>query len=257
MQLEFEYALRLVALFVAAIWAGTQNQLAGGGSFITLPALMLFGMDARAANITSTVALFPGQITGGLMARHMTSGAERLSFRALVTISLIGGGFGAVLLLLTPSTFFQRLVPWLVLFATLAFAWGTFGRKPAASSDHLGPWTTGAIQFGIAIYGGYFGGGIGILMLAAFTLAGMAVRHAGATKNVLAGVINSTAVVVFLISGEVWWFAAAIACVGALLGSIIGARLMQRVNERLLRVAIIVIGVLLTIGLFLRSAHVI
>ena len=90
---ELEYALRLVVLFVAAVWAGAQNQLAGGGSFLTLPALMLTGMDARAANITSTVALFPGQITGGLMARHMTGGLEWLSFRALVIISLIGAGW--------------------------------------------------------------------------------------------------------------------------------------------------------------------
>jgi len=254
---ELEYTLRLVVLFVAAVWAGAQNQLAGGGSFLTLPALMLTGLDARAANITSTVALFPGQITGGWMARHLTAGLERLSFRALAIISLIGGGLGAVLLLLTPSTFFQQLVPWLVLFATLAFAWGSFGRKPVASSHDLSPWTAGAIQFLIATYGGYFGGGIGILMLAAFTLAGMAVRNAAATKNVLAAVINSTAVVVFLISGEVWWLAAAIACLGALVGSVLGAHLIERINERLLRVAIVAIGALLTIGLFLRTAHVI
>src|SRR3954470_8519168 len=137
MEPDFEYALRLAMLFVASLWAGTQNQLAGGGSFITLPALMVNGLNARAANITSTVALFPGQITGGLIARHLTSGTERLSFRALVIISLIGGGLGAVLLLLTPSTFFKRLVPWLALFATVAFAWGTFGRKLAAGSDRL------------------------------------------------------------------------------------------------------------------------
>src|SRR3954470_16769371 len=119
MEPEFEYALRAVVLFVAALWAGAQNQLAGGGSFITLPTLMLIGLDARAANITSTVALFPGQIMGGMIARQMASGVERLSFRALVIISLVGGGLGAVLLLLTPSRFFERLVPWLVLFATM------------------------------------------------------------------------------------------------------------------------------------------
>src|SRR3954447_12925135 len=104
MEPDFEYGFRLVALFFAPLWAGAQNQLAGGGSFLTLPALMLTGMDARAANITSTVALFPGQITGGLMARHLTEGLERLSFLALTIISLIGGGSGAVLLLLTPSS---------------------------------------------------------------------------------------------------------------------------------------------------------
>src|SRR3954466_14521327 len=138
MEPEFEYALRAVVLFFAALWAGAQNQLAGGGSFLTLPALMLIGMDARAANITSTIALFPGQITGGLVARHLVSGVEHLSFRALVIISLVGGGLGALLLLLTPSTFFELLVPWLVLFATVAFAWGTFGRKLPAGSNRLG-----------------------------------------------------------------------------------------------------------------------
>jgi uncharacterized membrane protein YfcA len=253
---ELEDTLRLVVLFVAAIWAGVQNQLAGGGSFLTLPALMLTGMDARAANITSTVALFPGQTTGGLMARHLTGSLEQLSFRALAIISLIGGGLGAVLLLLTPSSFFQQLVPWLVLFATLAFAWGSFGRKPVASTHHLSPWAAGAMQLAIATYGGYFGGGIGILMLAGFTLSGMAVRNAAANKNVLAAVINSTAVVVFLVSGEVWWFAAAITCVGALVGSVIGAHMIERVNERLLRVAIVAIGGLLSVGLFLRAAHI-
>jgi uncharacterized membrane protein YfcA len=254
---ELEYTFRLVVLFVAAVWAGTQNQLAGGGSFLTLPALMLTGMDARAANITSTVALFPGQITGGLIARHQTAGVEQLSFQALAIISLLGGGLGAILLLLTPSTFFQQLVPWLVLFATLAFAWGSFGRKPHASSHDLKPWAAGLMQLAIATYGGYFGGGIGILMLAVFTLAGMAVRSAAATKNVLAAVINSTAVMVFLVSGEVRWFAAAIACFGALVGSVIGARLIELINEGLLRVAIVVIGMLLTVGLFLRAAHVV
>ena len=92
-----------------------------------------------------------------------------------------------MLLLLTPSTFFQQLVPWLVLFATVAFAWGSFGRKPEASPHHFGPWAAGAIQFGIATYGGYFGGGIGILMLAAFTLAGMAVRNAGRNQECAGG----------------------------------------------------------------------
>src|SRR5262249_50355601 len=132
-----------------------------------------------------------------------------------------------------------------------------FGRKPEASPHQFRPWTAAAIQLTIATYGGYFGGGIGILMMAAFTLEGMAVRNAAANKNVVAGVINSTAVVVFLISGEVWWFAAAIACIGALIGSVIGARLIERINERLLRVAIVVIGGLLSVGLFLRAAHIV
>src|SRR5579864_6936673 len=114
-------------LFLAAAWAGAQNALAGGGSFITLPALMFTGMDARAANITSTVALFPGQIATAWTGRSFIAGAETLSFRVLAGISLVGGAVGAILLLVTPASVFARLVPWLVLFATAVFAWGSFG----------------------------------------------------------------------------------------------------------------------------------
>ena len=255
MHLDSTFLLRLLLLFAASLWAGAQNQLAGGGSFITLPALILTGMDARAANITSTVALFPGQVTGGWIGRKLASGTERLSFRALVIISLVGGGVGAVLLLLTPSKFFAHLVPWLVLFATVAFAWGSFSRKREAASDKaISPVLAGLIQFGIAIYGGYFGGGIGFLMLAALALARLPVKAAGATKNVLAGVMNFTAVLIFLFSGQVHWIACGVACVGAVLGSIVGARALRRVPDKALRVVVVVIGLALTIGLFLRGA---
>jgi uncharacterized membrane protein YfcA len=253
--LDQAHFFSLIVLFIAAAWAGAQNQLAGGGSFITLPALILTGMDARAANITSTVALFPGQVTGGWMGRKLASGTESLSLRALTLISLVGGAAGAVLLLLTPSSVFAQMVPWLVLFATVAFAWGSFGRKPSAqeAGKGLGAAMAGAIQFCIAIYGGYFGGGIGFLMLAALALSRVPVRAASATKNLLAGAMNFTAVLIFLFSGQVHWLACAIACAGALAGSVFGARLLAHVNERALRIVVIVIGVALTIGLFIRA----
>src|SRR5580692_8815129 len=111
--------MALTVLFVAALWAGVQNALAGGGSFVTLPALMLTGMDARAANITSTIALFPAQVATGLTGTRNVSGVRDLSFARLVIISLLGGVVGAVLLLVTPADFFARLVPWLVLFTTV------------------------------------------------------------------------------------------------------------------------------------------
>ena len=249
------HLIQLAILFAAAAWAGAQNQLAGGGSFITLPALILTGMDARAANITSTVALFPGQITGGWMGRKLASGTGSLSFKALTIISLVGGALGALLLLWTPTGVFAHMVPWLVLFATAAYAWGSFGRRPPAGETGRPPsaLVAGAIQMAIAIYGGYFGGGIGFLMLAALALSHVPVRAAGATKNVLAGAMNFTAVLIFLFSGEVRWLAAAIACAGALVGSVFGARLLSRIDEKMLRIVVIVIGVLLTIGLFIRA----
>ena len=246
----------IALLFAGAVWAGAQNQLAGGGSFITLPALMLTGMDARAANITSTVALFPGQIAGGWLGRKHATGTGSVSLGALIGISLLGGAIGAALLLVTPSDVFARMVPWLVLFATVAFAWGSFFRKaprePDANSG-LHPGFAGAIQFVIAIYGGYFGGGIGFLMLAALALSHVPVRAAAATKNLLAGMMNLTAVLIFLLSGEVHWLAMLIAAAGALAGSWLGAHLLSRVNERVLRLLVIVIGIALTAALFRGS----
>ena len=134
------YLLRLLVLFAASLWAGAQNQLAGGGSFITLPALILTGMDARAANITSTVALFPAQLVTGFTGRADAASPTGLTMRRLFIISLIGGGLGALILLATPPSIFAHLVPWLVLFATALFAWGSFFRKaPSPGETHLSP----------------------------------------------------------------------------------------------------------------------
>ncbi len=240
-------------LVAAAFVAGAQNALAGGGSFLTFPALLLAGMGARAANITSTVALFPGQLASGFTGRAQVRGAAALSFRALAVISLVGGAIGAALLLETPESFFERLVPFLVLFATAVFAWGSFFRKGGEGHVALGKWAAACVQFLISIYGGYFGGGIGMLMLAALTLAGLPVRNAGATKNVLAGVMNASAVLVFVFSPDVHWVPAAAVCVGALAGGQVGAWMLKWVNERALRVVVVGIGAALTVGLFLKA----
>jgi len=247
------HPLPLVVLFVASLWAGAQNALAGGGSFITLPSLMLTGLDARAANITSTVALFPAQVVMGWTGRRNVSGAGGLSFRALVIVSLIGGALGAILLLVTPTSFFAHLVPWLVLFATMVFAWGSFGPKREGAS-HLDYRLALAAQFGISIYGGYFGGGIGFLMLAALTAAGLAVRNAGATKNALAAVMNASAALIFVFSPDVRWFQASVACAGAIIGGVAGAHMLNRTNDRVLRIVIVCVGVALTAGLFLQAS---
>jgi len=244
--------MTFLILFLASAWAGVQNALAGGGSFITLPSLMLTGMDARAANITSTVALFPAQVATGWTGRRSVEGAAGLSFRALVIISLIGGALGAVLLLVTPPTFFAHLVPWLVLFATTVFAWGSFVPKRQGAT-HLGQFGAAGAQFCISVYGGYFGGGIGFLMLAALTAAGVMMRAAGATKNVLAGAMNASAVLIFAFSPEVRWLAAGVSCAGAVLGGVAGGLMLQKVNERALRVGVVLIGTALTVGLFLHA----
>jgi uncharacterized membrane protein YfcA len=242
-------------LFAVAVWAGAQNALAGGGSFVTLPALILSGLDARAANIASTLALFPGQVTTGWVGRKLVSGAAGLSFRTLVAISVAGGAVGAVLLLLTPSDFFARLVPWLVLFATAVFAHGSFFRKPVEHGPRFGRLGEGLIQFLISIYGGYFGGGIGFLMLAALTAAGLPVRQAGSTKNVLAAIMNAGAVAIFLFTAHIPWLRVAVVAVGAMAGGYLGALALKRVDERVIRGFVVLLGVVLTIGLFLRGVR--
>jgi uncharacterized protein len=242
-----------VALFLAGIVAGAQNALAGGGSFITLGMLVAAGLDPRAANITSTIALFPGQVATGYAGRGMTAGAERLSLRALFLISLIGGVLGAAILLATPPTFFAGLVPWLVLFATGVFAWGSFARPSTATGVAIGPRAAAFAQLLIAIYGGYFGGGIGFLMLAGLTLAGQTAQQASATKNVLAAVMNASAVAIFLFSDTVHWREAIVLGLGAIAGGLLGTALLARADDRWLRIGVVVLGIVLTVALFARD----
>src|SRR4051812_637622 len=130
---------QVLLVFITGVWAGAQNALAGGGSFVTLGMLVLAGLDPRAANITSTVALFPGMVATAYAGRRTAAGAEGLSFKALFIISVGGGLVGALLLLATPPIFFADLVPWLVLFATAVFFWGSFMRTPKEGTPLLGP----------------------------------------------------------------------------------------------------------------------
>ena len=243
----------LVLLFLAAFVAGAQNAIAGGGSFLTLPALMIGGLDARAANITSTIALFPGQVTTSWAGRRLVCGTEQLSLRFLFAICLFGGAIGAWLLLATPSAFFARLIPWLVLFATGVFTWGNFIRKPPEPGRHLNPRLSVPMLFAIAIYGGYFGGGIGFLMTAALGLIGLAVRPAVGTKNALVAAANASAVLVFLFAYKIAWVQVIVVALGAIGGGWCGAWMLTRINDRALRLAVVAIGLVLTVGLFVRA----
>lgn len=247
--------LQLAVLALAGFAAGAQNAVAGGGSFLTFPSLLFAGLDPRAANITSTIALFPGQATTGWAGRSMAGGAAGLSLKTLFIVSVVGGAIGAVLLLATPVSIFTHLVPWLILFATLVFVWGSFFKKPRAESApaHISPRTGAVMQFLIAVYGGYFGGGIGILMMAALTAIGLSVRHSGATKNVLAGVVNVAAVVIFLAEGKQHWLLILVLGVAAIIGGQVGVLILRHVPETVLRVVVTLIGVALSIGMFVRA----
>lgn len=188
----------------------------------------------------------------GFAGRKQASGTGALSLRTLILVSVAGGAVGGLLLINTSPKVFARIVPWLVLIATAIFIWGNFFRKTAVQKPQIASGTTYVAQTGIAIYGGYFGGGIGILMMAALGMAGLPVRTAGATKNVLAGVMNASAVALFIASPLVDWHLAVPLSMGAIAGGIIGAWVLQRVNETALKVAVACIGIALSVGLFLR-----
>jgi len=250
-----------ILLIVASFAAGVIASVAGGGAFITFPALMLTGLDPRAANITSTIALYPMQVSTGFSGRRMAGGTPHLSFQALLMISLVGGIIGAVLLLVTPEKSFAQLVPWLVLTATLSFALGGLNKKPntiddtETKPDRLGKIGAGIVQFLISIYGGYFGGGIGLMMLASLSISGMKMRQAITTKNILAAAMNTSAVGVFLLSSDIYWFRAGLVAVAAISGGLVGLQFVDRIRERDLRVIIIAIGLVLTIAMFWRTTR--
>lgn len=247
--LEISVVLMIAA---AGFFAGVQNALAGGGSFITFPALLLAGLNPLAANMTSTIAMFPSQTTSAVAGRKLAGDVGPLTFRQMFAISVAGGVVGALLLLNTPASFFARLVPWLVLFATSMFAWGSFRRQPLHAASSMPRWTLVLVQSCIAVYGGYFGGGIGFLMLAALTIAGQQVRAATATKNVLAMAMNAAATVIFATSHLISWPAALALCAGGIAGGLCGAWLIHRLPEKVMRAFVVLVGATLTVWMFMR-----
>lgn len=242
----------LAGLFAAGIWAGAQNALAGGGSFVTLPALIASGLDARGANVASTLALFPGQTASGAAGFRAGTRPAGLGIGILTAITLVGGALGALLLLYTPPRAFASAVPYLVLFATAMFAWSAFRPpRPDPTRGHMGPRTFLALQFLISIYGGYFGGGIGFLMLAVLSAARVELRGAAGTKNYLAALMNASAVVIFALNWHGDWHRILALAAGAVVGGWLGALWLQRIDARMLRIGIVILGLALTVGLFL------
>ena len=243
--------MRLVpwlVMFCAAFSAGAINSIAGGGTLITFPVLIWLGLDAKVANGTSTVAPWPGLFGGLFGYRRELANSSTILVRLGAT-SVIGGAFGAWLLIWTPSPVFAELVPFLILFATVLFmAHGEISKRLHLGSldeKPTGLWWTGAIifQFFSAMYGGYFGAGNGILMLAALGLLGLNELHrANGIKNFLGICINSIAVLSFSLAGLVVWEDALVMACGALIGGYFGASMAVRVGQRWVRCGIIVIG---------------
>ena len=241
----FEIALLLTAAFVA----GALNAVAGGGSFLTLPALVFIGVPPVVANATGTVALLPGYAAGAWGFREDTQAPPGLSMVRLVVLSLIGGALGAGLLLVTSDATFSIVVPWLLLLATVLFAFGPqLRQRLAGGNPSTAKATVGVLA--VAIYGGYFNGGLGILLLALFGLLGQTQLNAmNGLKNLVSTLLTAIAVAVYAIGGVVDWRYALLMMVAATAGGYIGARVARRIPAQWLRWGIVATGLVMT-GIF-------
>ncbi len=253
--------LQDLALFASAVLGGGLNSVAGGGSFLTFPALVVSGVGPIRANATSTVALWPGSVASvGAYRRELGSVPH---VRELSAVSVVGGLLGAVLLLRTPSATFSALIPYLLLVATLLFAFNTHiksslkrlfgsgGSRPAPAG-HV-PIPLVVAQLVIATYGGFFGGGIGILMLAALGLLGLDnIHEMNALKTLLASCINGIAVVTFVVARAVEWPQAVLMLAGAVIGGYAGAATARKLDQRVVRAFVIAVGCTMTVYFFAR-----
>jgi uncharacterized membrane protein YfcA len=247
-----------VFLFAAGVLGGALNAVAGGGSFVAFPALLFTGVNAVAANATNTLALWVGvTASGGAYRKHLNI-SKRVMI-PLIATSIVGGLLGALLLIKTPPNTFLRVLPWLLLAATLLFAFGKHltGRISAGiSHESSNAAVTGAsiFEFLVAIYGGYFGGGIGIMNLAMLAAVGMTDMHAmNALKVVLGGVINGVATLTFIATGAIAWKQGAVMTLGAIVGGYFAAHYAQRLPQSWIRAFVIVIGFAMTVYFFVRA----
>lgn len=247
-------ALDFAALVAAGAGAGVMNALAGGGTLLSFPTLVFLGIPAKIANATSTVALVPGALAS-FAGYWPEARSHRRWLTVLLLPSLLGGACGSLLLLATPERTFARLAPWLVLFATALFAWQSRRRGPVSDDETPpDPAVRGsralavASQFGVALYGGYFGAGIGILMLAILAALGLTNIHAmNGLKNFFGTCINGVAAAIFLVSGAVDWRAGLPLLIGAVAGGYAGAHFGRRIGRQRARQAVIAVGLVVTL----------
>lgn len=247
----------LPIVFLAAFAAGMINSVAGGGTLVSFPTLVWIGRDPIVANITNTVALWPGSL-GAMLGFRRELGGGRRWMLLLGGPSVVGGLIGAVLLLQTPSKTFAAIVPYLILFATVLFMlqesinrWLGRPHTPHATAT----WWLGAAGFQllVAIYGGYFGAGIGILMLAALGVLGLSdIHQMNGLKNFFAMCINMVAATYFMVWGNVSWIDAFVMAIGAIAGGFGGAGIARRLGRTFVRRVVITIGLTMAASLFFR-----
>jgi uncharacterized membrane protein YfcA len=246
------------ALFISAFLGQALNTVAGGGSFVTFPALLFAGVAPIEANATSTIALWPGALSSAWGYRSDFAASRRV-LATLAAVSVIGGLLGALALLHTPEQRFKALIPFLLGFATALFAASEFlAAKLKAVRDRgtkhgLTLAVVAGVQFLVAVYGGYFGGGIGIMMLAAFAFMDVGDIHGmNGLKALLGAVINGAAVVTFIIARLVDWRLAVPMIVASILSGYFGARMARRIDPVIVRRLVIVVGAVMTAAFALQ-----
>ena len=240
----FELSLLVSASFIA----GIINSIAGGGSFLTFPALVFSGVPTIAANATSAVAVFPGYLSGALGFSKELKKYPKSKFLLLIILSIIGGIGGSLLLLITPASVFSYIIPWLLGFATLLFAFGDFVGKWAKKNSNSNGITGNLATLIVCIYGGYFNGGLGIVLLALFSTLGLRDIHLmNGLKNIMSFALSAASVVTFAIAGIVFWQQAIIMMIAATIGGYFGVVVARKLSKNTIRMIIVIIGLIMTV----------
>jgi uncharacterized membrane protein YfcA len=260
---NFHFAL----IFGSSILAGLANALAGGGTFFSFPALTAGGLSSLVANATNAVAVTPGHLLAAVTYRQIL-GRSKTRLIILGVASAFGAIAGAYLLTITSAATFAKLVPWLLLFATVSFAGGPYLQKAinarktpektaldSAKAKEGGVSVKSSISYFLAsIYGGYFGAGQGIVLMTILTLSGVNdVQEANALKNAIATIVSLVAVIVLAFKGFILWKYGIPMIIGATIGGLFGGKLAQRMNKQVLRAIVIVIGTVLTVSYFVKG----
>ncbi|SNZ06521.1 sulfite exporter TauE/SafE family protein [Cohaesibacter gelatinilyticus] len=252
--------MEIMVLVIAAFMAGILNAIAGGGSFLTFPALVFAGVPAIPANATSAVAVFPGYLSSTLGFKEELLSYDRRALSLLTVLSILGGVLGALLLMVTSSSVFNFIVPWLLLVATLLFAfdkslrrWSRSESTESASEGQIESIGKKTATLVVTTYGGYFNGGLGIILLALFSGLGMRDMHMmNGLKNGLSFILSAASVTTLALAGLVYWQEAIIMMVAATIGGYAGAYLARLLPVHIVRAIVIAVGFGMSIAFFMR-----
>lgn len=244
----------ILLLALAGLIAGAMNALAGGGSFVTLPALIAAGVPSVSANTSSSVALYPAGAVSAWVYRDGLTRVGGVPLRPTVAVTLLGGLAGALLLLWTPSSIFDKVLPWLLLTATATLFFGPQLRTLVQARFSPSPALILSVQFGLGVYGGYFGGAVGLMMMSVWSLLDKSdLKALNPAKTLLVTAANTVAILCFALAGAVHWGAATAVGVGAIAGGYGGAHLGRRLPANVIRGATLIATASITVAFFARA----